>query len=84
MRRGILTIGMVMVLGTGASAAEVNCKRVMKDLEAGRTAEDIETTSGGTITPADVKKCQEQAAEQKAGAAKGDAKAGAAGQKEQK
>ena len=51
-----------------ASAADVNCKQVMKYLQTGRSVDDIATTM--VISEADVKKCQEQAP------AAGDAKGG--------
>jgi hypothetical protein len=82
MRRSIAVIGAALVIASATigGAGEVNCKKVMKDLQAGRTADDIETTSAGLISAADVKKCQEDAAkqggDQKAGDQKGGGTAG--------
>ncbi len=79
MKRGIAMIGAALVIASATigSAGEVNCKKVMKDLQAGRTADDIETTSAGLISAADVKKCQEDAAKQGGGEKAGEQKGGA-------
>ncbi|MCW5892467.1 MAG: hypothetical protein KIT14_18265 [bacterium] len=72
MRFGIVMLGGALLLATAsAQAADVNCKQVMKYLQTGRSAQDVAETM--VISEADVKNCQEQAAEA-AGAAGGEKK----------
>ncbi|MGH7899070.1 MAG: hypothetical protein ACREQQ_14035 [Candidatus Binatia bacterium] len=72
------------ILAAGALAttagAEVNCKQVMKNLQTGRTPQDVADTM--VISADDVKKCQEAEKSAAPGAAAGSAPAapgGAAG-----
>ena len=62
MRRAVFVFGSVIVLATeGISFAgpdATTCKRVNKMLDMGRTAEDIVSTSAGTITDDDVEACK--------------------------
>ena len=46
--------------GNGRATDESTCKRVNKMLSMGRTAEDIVTTSAGTISEDDVENCKSQ------------------------
>nr|UXE44081.1 hypothetical protein Hi04_10k_c1000_00039 [uncultured bacterium] len=62
MRKILLSVAGASLLLTGvgiASASDVNCKVVMKNLESGRTEQDIAETM--VISVDDVKKCKEQA-----------------------
>lgn len=60
MRLGILTMGVVLLLGTaGTGLAAVNCKQVRKYLETGRSVKDVAETM--VVSEDDVKKCQEEA-----------------------
>jgi hypothetical protein len=73
MRFGIAMLGGAMLLAAAsAQAADVNCKQVMKYLQTGRSAQDVAETM--VISEADVKNCQEQAAESGGGAAGGEKK----------
>jgi hypothetical protein len=77
MRRGIAVIGAALLLGgaTVGSAGEVNCKFVMKNLSLpGRTVQSVAETM--SISEADVKKCQDEAAKQGGDKMEGGAKAG--------
>jgi hypothetical protein len=69
MKLGILMVGAALLLGTASAgiAGEVNCKQVNKYIQTGRSAKDVAETM--VISEADVKKCQDQAGEQKAGEA---------------
>jgi hypothetical protein len=61
--------GLLLLFGTaGSGLAVVNCKQVNKYLDTGRTVKDVAETM--VIDEAEVRKCQEQAAEGKAGEAK--------------
>lgn len=62
MRFGIAMLGGALLLAaaSASSAADVNCKQVMKYLQTGRSAQDVAETM--VISEADVKNCQEQAA----------------------
>jgi hypothetical protein len=58
MRLGILTMGLVLLLGTaGTGLAAVNCKQVKKYLDTGRSVKDVAETM--VVSEDDVKKCQE-------------------------
>ena len=65
MKRGMIVIaGMLLAASATVSQAEVNCKFVMKNLSLpGRTVQSVAETM--SISEDDVKKCQEQAAEEK-------------------
>jgi hypothetical protein len=65
MRLVTLLVGSALVLvlamaGNGRAVDETMCKRINKMLSMGRTAEDIATTSAGTITEDDVEACKSQ------------------------
>ena len=77
MRSGIAVIGAALLVGsaTVGSAGEINCKFVMKNLSLpGRTVESVAETM--SISEADVRKCQEEAAKQGAEQKGGDQKGG--------
>ena len=62
MRKILLSVAGASLFLTGvgiASAADVNCKVVMKNLESGRTEQDVAETM--VISVDDIKKCKEQA-----------------------
>lgn len=59
--------GVLLLGGVSAAAAGVNCKIVMKQLEMGRTVDEVMTTTAASED--EIKKCQEEAAEKKAGGA---------------
>lgn len=75
MKKGIVVFGIAVLVGTAtASWAVVNCKIVMKQLDMGRTVDEVMTTT--TASEDEIKKCQEEAAAKKAegaGQAGGDA-----------
>jgi hypothetical protein len=74
MKLGILTMGVVLLLGTaGTGLAAVNCKQVKKYLDTGRSVKDVAETM--VISEDDVKKCQDEAPD----AAKGGEKPADAG-----
>jgi len=69
MRSTILMIGTALLLGAASpSFAVVNCKQVNKYLQTGRSVKDVAETM--VIDEAEVRKCQEQAGDTKAGEAK--------------
>ena len=73
MRLVTLLVGSALLLGAagnGRAVDETMCKRINKMLSMGRTAEDIVTTSAGTITEDDVEECKSKKPED-AGAAGG-------------
>ena len=60
MRKLLLSVASVgVVLVAGVAAAQVNCKVVNKNLEAGRTEQEISETM--VISVDDVKKCKAEA-----------------------
>ncbi len=65
MKVRILMVGAALLLGTAGAgfAGEVNCKQVNKYLQTGRSPKDVAETM--VISEADVKKCQDQAGDQK-------------------
>jgi hypothetical protein len=66
----VVGAGALLVAGAGAGySGEVNCKLVNKDMEMGRTAEDIAERMGASVE--DVKKCQTDANAGNAGAQAG-------------
>ena len=69
MKAGTLHLSVALIVGITSSglAGTVNCKQVNKYLQTGRSVADVAETM--VIEEAEVKKCQEQAAE--AGGAKG-------------
>jgi hypothetical protein len=62
MRLVTLLVGSALVLTVAGNgrAEDATCKRVNKMLSMGRTAEDIVTTSAGTITEEDVERCKSE------------------------
>jgi hypothetical protein len=62
MRLVTLLVGSVLVLAAAGSGMaqdpDAVCKRVNKMLSMGRTAEDIVTTSAGTISEEDIDRCK--------------------------
>ncbi len=79
MKLGTLAIGAALLLVSAGSsfAGTVNCKQVNKYLQTGRSVKDVAETM--VIDESDVKKCQEQAASEGAGAQGGEKKAGESG-----
>lgn len=73
MKLGVLLLGGILTFATSA-LAEVNCKQVLRYLKTGRTASEVAETM--VISEADVKNCQEQAAEQGGEQAGGEKKEG--------
>ena len=65
MKQSILGLGVAVLLATAGlgTAGAVNCKQVNKYLQTGRSAQDVAETM--VISEGDVRKCQEQAGEQK-------------------
>lgn len=74
MRQRIVVLGAVLLASSATLAnAEVNCKFVMKNLQTGRTVEEVAQTM--VIGEDEVRKCQEEAAAKGGGEAKpGEAK----------
>ena len=72
MKLGTLAIGAALLLVSAGSsfAGAVNCKQVNKYLQTGRSVKDVAETM--VIDESEVKKCQEQAAEQKGAAPAGE------------
>jgi MinD superfamily P-loop ATPase len=62
--------GLLVLVASGTSFAEADCRRVNKLIEMGRTNEDIVGNSAGTITEEDIERCKAEKAEA-AGAAGG-------------
>lgn len=69
--------GALLLAAASSSQAEVNCKQVLKYLQTGRSTQDVAETM--VVSEADVKNCQEKAAESGGAAAGGAEKPAAEG-----
>ncbi len=55
---GVAGASLLLVAGAVTASAQVNCKVVLKNLEAGRTDQEVAETM--VISVSDVKKCKEE------------------------